>query len=116
MLPGGFPPFREGLGLDARELTPLLVARITHAGTETRSFKRAAIVMKQVAGPPVSAKTIERVVHDVGGELAHRRDADPKTDNASAQRPESPPTLAVVECDGGRIRGRGGNRIGGRRL
>jgi hypothetical protein len=94
------------LGLDARELTPLLVGRITSAGTEARSFKRAAIVMKQVAGQPVSAKTIERVVHDVGGELAQRRDADPKTDDALAQRPESPPALAVVECDGGRIRTR----------
>jgi hypothetical protein len=103
---GGFSPLREALGLDARALTPLLVGRITNAGTEARSFKRAAIVMKQVAGQPVSAKTIERVVHDVGGELAQRRDADPKTDDALAQRPESPPTLAVVECDGGRIRTR----------
>jgi hypothetical protein len=94
------------LGLDARALTPLLVRRVTYAGVEARSFKRAALVMKQVAGQPVSAKTIERVVHDVGGELARRRDADPKTDDALAQRPESPPTLAVVECDGGRIRTR----------
>jgi hypothetical protein len=94
------------LGLDARELTPLLVQRITHAGAEARSFHRAALVMKHVAGQPVSAKTIERVVHDVGGELAFRRDADPKTDDALAQRPESPPALAVVECDGGRIRTR----------
>jgi hypothetical protein len=84
----------------------MLVRRITHAGAETRSFKRAAIVMKEVAGQAVSAKTIERVVHDVGGELARRRDADPKTDDALARRPESPPNLAVVECDGGRIRTR----------
>ena len=103
---GGFSPLREALGLDARELTPLLVRRITNAGAEARSFKRAAIVMKQVAGQPVSAKTIERVVHDIGGELARRRDADPKTEDALAQRPESPPSLAVVECDGGRIRTR----------
>jgi hypothetical protein len=103
---GGFSPLREALGLDARELTPLLVGRITSAGVEARSFKRAAIVMNQVAGQPVSAKTIERVVHEVGGELARRRDADPKTDDALARRPESPPTLAVVECDGGRIRTR----------
>ncbi len=54
----------------------------------------------------VSAKTIERVVHDVGRELAERRDADPKTDDALAQRPQAPPEWAVVECDGGRIRTR----------
>ena len=79
---------------------------MTVAAAETRSFERAAIVMKHVGDQPVSAKTIERVVHDVGWELAERRDADPKTDDALAQRPESPPDLAVVECDGGRIRTR----------
>jgi hypothetical protein len=62
--------------------------------------------MDQVAGQGVSAKTIERVVHDVGGELQRRRDADPATDEALARRPEAPPELAVVECDGGRIRTR----------
>ena len=94
------------MGFDARELTPLLVQRMTVAGAEARSFKRAAIVMQQVGGQAVSAKTIERVVHDVGQELAARRDCDPKTDDALAKRPESPPELAVVECDGGRIRTR----------
>jgi hypothetical protein len=45
-------------------------------------------------------------VHDVGRELAERCDADHKTDDALANRPESPPEMAVVECDGGRIRTR----------
>jgi hypothetical protein len=103
---GAFSPLREPLGLDARELTPLLVQRITVAAAETRSFKRAAIVMKDVGDRGVSAKTIERVVHDVGEELVERRDANPRTDDALARRPEEPPDLAVVECDGGRIRTR----------
>ena len=64
------------------------------------------MVMGQVAGQAVSAKTIQRVVGDVGGELANRRDANPKTPDALAERPETPPELAVVECDGGRIRTR----------
>src|SRR5512143_63064 len=106
---GGVSPLREALGLDARALTPLLVRRITNAGAEARSFKRAAIVMRQVAGQPVSAKTIERVVHDVGGELARRRDADPKTDDALARRPESrgmaPASIARPKA-GGRPRTR----------
>jgi len=63
-------------------------------------------VIHDVAGVAVSAKTVERVVHDVGGELAGRRDADPRSDQALALAPESPPQLAVVECDGGRIRTR----------
>jgi len=79
---------------------------VTHAAAESRSFKRAAIVIDRVGGQKVSAKTIERVVQDVGGELAARRDADPKTADALARLPESPPALAVVECDGGRIRTR----------
>ncbi len=103
---GPFSPDREALGFDARELTPLLIQRMTFAAAETRSFERAGLVMKNVGNQPVSAKTIERVVHDVGWELAERRDADPKTADALAQRPESPPDLAVVKCDGGRIRTR----------
>lgn len=73
---------------------------------QTRSFKKASQVMADVAGQPVSAKTLERVAHDVGQELAQRRDADPKTDAALAKTPELPPGLAVVECDGGRARTR----------
>ena len=62
--------------------------------------------MRNAGDQPVSAKTIERVVHDIGRELAQRRDCGPKDDNALAGHPEVPPNLAVVECDGGRIRTR----------
>jgi hypothetical protein len=94
------------LGFDARELTPGLVTRMMFAAAETRSFQRAELVLEKVGDAVVSANTIERVVGDVGRELAERRDADPKTAEALAQRPESPPELAVAECDGGRIRTR----------
>jgi len=94
------------LGLDARELTPTLVLKIVVTAAETRSFVRGEKVMSDVAGVPVSAKTIQRVVGDVGHELADRRDADPRTDEALGQRPEVAPDLAVVECDGGRLRTR----------
>ena len=105
-MPSGLFPPSVSAGLRRGELTPLLVQRIAVAAVEARSFERAAIVMEQVGDQGVSAKTIERVVHDVGPELAERRDADPKTDEALAIRPASPPELAVVECDGGRIRTR----------
>lgn len=94
------------MGFDARELTPGIVERITFAGAESRSFKRASIVMHKVGGQVASPKTIERVIHDVGAELAQRRDASPQTDDVLAQLPAEPPDLAVVECDGGRARGR----------
>ena len=87
-------------------MTPLLVKKITVTAADTRSFERTARVMRNAGDQPVSAKTIERVVHDIGWELAQRRDCEPKNDGALARYPEAPPNLAVVECDGGRIRTR----------
>jgi hypothetical protein len=100
---GLFFPLRETLGFDARELTPIVVRKVTVLAAETRSFARGVIALRE-AEVLVSAKTVERVVHDVGSELATRRDLDPKSDEALAERPENVPDLAVVECDGGRIR------------
>jgi len=92
------------LGLDARELTPLLVSRSIVAVAQTRAFQKAEIVMADTAGQRVSAKTLQRVAQQVGCELAERRDC--KGGNSLARPPEDPPDLAVVECDGGRIRTR----------
>ena len=86
---GLFFPLRETLGFDARELTPGLVERITFSASETRSFLRAKLVLEKVGDAVLSTNTIERVVGDVGHELAARRDADPKTAEALARRPES---------------------------
>lgn len=80
-----------------------MVRKITVLAAETRSFKRCVIAARE-ADVKTSVKTVQRVVHDVGRELAERRDAAPKRNEALAQRPEEPPELAVVECDGGRIR------------
>lgn len=101
---GIFFPLRPRLGLNARQQTPTLAGRIVIVAAETRSFQRAVLVLRQVGDALVSAKTVERVVHDVGRELAERRDLDPKSDDSLAKRPAEPPPLAVVECDGGRIR------------
>jgi hypothetical protein len=98
-----FSPLRPALGFDARALTPRVVRRITVVGAETRSYKRTGIVLRET-GVAVSIKTIERVLHDVGAELAERRDAPPRQRQGLAQSPDNVPELAVVECDGGRIR------------
>jgi len=92
------------LGLDARELSPGLGERIVFAAGETRSFERAVLVLDKVGDAQVSDNTVQRVTGDVGRELAERRDASPRSAAALAQRPEAPPALAVVECDGGRFR------------
>ena len=82
-----------------------------YAAAETRSFARAAVVLKQVGGNAVSPKTIQRITHVIGNELAKRRDAEENEGVARlARSPEAPPELAVVQCDGGRIRTRGENR------
>jgi len=94
------------LGFDSREVTPLLAKKIIVIAADTRSFVRAKKVLEKGAGCSVSAKTIERVVGDLGRELAERRDTDPRSDDALAHAPAEPPDLAVVECDGGRIRTR----------
>ena len=80
--------------------------RVRVLAADIRSFKRAEKVAHDSAGLEVSAKTIQRLAHDVGAELKQRRDAKPKSGNVLARRPEGPPELAVVECDGGRIRTR----------
>jgi hypothetical protein len=77
------------MGFDARELTPLLVLKSQVTVAETRSFARAELVMREVAGVSVDAKTLERVTLDVGRELAERRDADPKSASALAPQPEN---------------------------
>jgi hypothetical protein len=70
---------------------------------ETRSFKRASIVMQRVVGLDVSPNTIERIALEVGNEL----------DMAAQEQWQSVltgevvvPSLAIVEFDGGRIRTR----------
>lgn len=81
--------------------------RIVYAAAETRSFARAAVVLRQVGGNSVSPNTIQRITHAVGNELEALRDAE-EDGNAEllCRPPESPPELAVVQCDGGRIRTR----------
>lgn len=92
--------------MDARALSPGMVERVVFAAAETRSFARAELALEKIGGVAVSPNTVQRVVGDVGGELAARRDAEVNGVAALAQRPEEPPELAVVECDGGRARTR----------
>lgn len=101
-----FFPLRERLGFDAREFTPQAILRIVVAGSEIRSSQRAEIILRDIADLIVSDNTILRIVGDVGRELAERRDAAPASAHALATRPENVPDLAIVECDGGRIRTR----------
>jgi hypothetical protein len=102
---GIFFPQRVRLGLDSRELTPGLVEKIVFGGAESRSEKRAQVVLQKVGGCDVSVKTVERVLHDVGAELKTLRDCPPSRLSRTLvpPPPAAPPKLAVVMCDGGRM-------------
>lgn len=71
-----------------------------HLGAEVRSFVRAAATMNAVLGHSVSAKTIERLVGQVGPELRALQD------QPISEQEVVTPEVAVVSCDGGRIRTR----------
>jgi len=71
-----------------------------YLAAETRSFERAANTMKATLGFGLSPKTIERLVGQVGEELSHHQAC--ATSNKEVILPE----VAVVSCDGGRIRTR----------
>jgi hypothetical protein len=72
---------------------------------ETRSFERAVATMKSTLGSCLSAKTVERLVGQVGAELASRH-AQAGQENAPEVVVPVVPEVAVVSCDGGRIRTR----------
>jgi hypothetical protein len=91
------------LGFDARESTPGLKRQVTIINGETRSFKRASIVMARANGLQVSPNTIERICQDVGDDLVEAAQSQWQ----SVLTGEVPiPDLAIVEFDGGRIRTR----------
>lgn len=70
---------------------------------ETRSSKRASIVIEQTHGFQVSPSTINRICQEVGEDLAAAQQDDWRT----VLTGEVPvPEVAIVENDGGRIRTR----------
>lgn len=77
-----------------------MIAATIHVTAETRSFERAALTLQHVLGHGPSAKTIERLAHQVGRELAAEEAAAPPPKETIVAE------VAVVSCDGGRIRTR----------
>ena len=90
------------MGIDSRELTPELTRKVIHLATEVRSFERAEVAMDKVLGLQLSDSTVRRLVQQVGQELVELYQSADRIDGKDAVAPE----LAVVSCDGGRIRTR----------
>lgn len=70
---------------------------------ETRSVKRASIVMKRVVGLKVSPKTIQRIALEVGNDLEA---AEQKQWRSILKGEVTVPEVAIAGFDGGRIRTR----------
>jgi hypothetical protein len=85
------------LGFDSRECTPELIRAAMHVAAEVHSFARAATVLRHVLGQSLSAKSIERLVRQVGKELRQQQESLQHAKQVVV------PTVAVVSCDGGRI-------------
>ena len=81
---------------------------VIHLAAEVRSFERTEITIEKVLGQRVSQSSIRRLTSQVGRELADLDRDDMRTGNQEVITPE----VAVVSCDGGRIRTRqpGGGR------
>ncbi len=91
------------MGFDNRESTPGFKRQMVFVNGETRSFKRASLIMERVVGFKVSANTIERVCLEVGNELAS---AAEENWEGVLTGESIVPEVAIVGYDGGRIRTR----------
>ncbi|MFO0702222.1 MAG: hypothetical protein U0236_23700 [Nitrospira sp.] len=90
------------MGLDSREVTPELTRAVIHLAAEIRSFGRTELAVEKVLGVKVSDSTVRRLAKQVGQELAELEQTVDRTNDKEVVVPE----LAVVSCDGGRIRTR----------
>ena len=84
--------------------------KITYAGTVSRSFAEGSELLERLAEVPVSAKQVERVTRRIGGERVAERDAEvtayqalPLVEKFAVPAGVTPPDLAVVMADGGRL-------------
>jgi hypothetical protein len=77
-----------------------MIRAAMHLAAEVHSYERAAVAIQRVLGRSLSAKTIERLVHQVGNELRAEQES------LSSDQEVVPPQLAIVSCDGGRVQTR----------
>ncbi len=87
------------MGFDGRDISPELVGAVAFLASEIRSFERTGVAIRRVLKQDISTSTIRRVAKDVGLELTEEPFEE---DDQRVVVPE----VAVVSCDGGRIRTR----------
>jgi len=84
--------------------------QITYAGTVSRSFAEGSELLERLADRAVSAKQVERVTRRIGTERVAERDAEvaayqalPLVEKFAVPSGRTPPEVAVVMADGGRL-------------
>jgi hypothetical protein len=84
--------------------------KVTYAGTVSRSFAEGSELLGRLAELSVSAKQVERVARRIGAERVAERDAEvaayqalPLAEKFAVPAGVTPPDLAVVMADGGRL-------------
>lgn len=99
------------LKLDAHGFSPALLEKILKMAGLAESFDAAAEALQSVGEISISARTVNQLSAQFGGEMAKDRD---RCTRAYEQQPlprvptevDAPPRLAAVFCDGGRMRTR----------
>ena len=114
-----FFPQSKSLGIDQGETSPALLAKITYAGTASRSFAEGSVLLDKLADLPVPEKRVERITRRIGAERVAEREADvaafaalPLVEKFAVPSGVTPPPLAVVMADGGRLQIRNAPRSG----
>lgn len=107
---GIFFPQSKSLGIDRSTYSPSLQRKIVYAGTTQGSYVQGNQSLKELAGVEVSAKQIERLTRQIGGERVAERDQAvgafqklPLADKHQTPPGGTSPEVAVILVDGGRL-------------
>jgi hypothetical protein len=98
------------LGLDRSHYSQALLAKVTYAGSNNKSYEQAARDLQQLAEIAMSDKQVRRICKAVGKERVAERHAEvaayqrlPLTERKGVPQGVSVPPVAVVGVDGGRL-------------
>jgi hypothetical protein len=105
-----FFPQSKSLGLDRSQYSNAVLAKIVYAGSNNTSYQQAQANLWHLAELDVTDKQIRRLCNRIGDERVDERAAAvaayqalPLVERKSAPAGVTPPPLAVVSVDGGRL-------------
>jgi hypothetical protein len=99
------------LKIDQRKYSPVMMDKITFAGTSNESWKKASPALVKLARLKMSGMEVARITQQIGQELLERREREAEL-HRRRELPSAntqPVEIACVQVDGGRI----GTRLAG---